>query len=213
MSRPTVNKALVILRNTGEIKVRRGAGTVVRSLPTIFRDAKKRYAARNQGTGAGEVEVSRHALKSSTTYREIGQATPPPAVAEILGLAEGELTLLRSRILYADGEPIQIADSYIPWRVAEGIADLFKENAGRGGSWPTGRRRHPVTRFAEDVTVRMPTDDEQRTLELEPTQPVFEICHVAYSHDHPIEVCMHVMTGHLWKLHYEWDDPTHEQDA
>lgn len=214
VSRPTVNKALVILRNTGEIKVRRGAGTVVRSLPTIFRDAKSRYAARNEGTGAGEVEASRHALKSSTTYREIGRTTPPTSVAEILGLAEGEQALLRSRVLYANGEPIQIADSYIPWQLAEGVPDLMRENAGRGGSY--GRLAdagHPVTRFAEDITVRMPTDDEQRTLELETTQPVFEICHVAYSQDRPIEVCLHVMTGHLWKLHYEWDDPTHEQDS
>ncbi|WP_212826932.1 GntR family transcriptional regulator [Catellatospora sp. TT07R-123] len=214
VSRPTVNKALTILRNTGEIKVRRGAGTVVRSLPTIFRDAKKRYVARNEGNGAAEVEVSRHELHSRTVYREIGKATPPAAVADILGLAEGEPALLRGRVLYANDEPTQIADSYIPWSLADGQPDLLRENAGRGGSY--GRLAdagYPPTRFAEDITVRMPTDAEQRVLELEPTQPVFEIWHVAYSHDRPIEVCVHVMAGHLWKLHYEWDDATHDQAA
>src|SRR5436309_1811967 len=57
VSRVTVNKAVTLLRASGDVKVRRGSGTYVRSLPRIRRDAKRRYAARGQGMGAGEVEV------------------------------------------------------------------------------------------------------------------------------------------------------------
>jgi GntR family transcriptional regulator len=36
---------------------------------------------------------------------------------------------------------------------------------------------------------------------------VFEILHVAYTaEDRPVEVCVHVMPGHLWTLRYGWDD-------
>lgn len=53
----------------------------------------------------------------------------------------------------------------------------------------------------------MPTPAEQRRLDLDASQPVFRIWHVAYTHkQRPIEVAVHVMPGHLWTLRYEWDE-------
>ncbi|GAB3152692.1 GntR family transcriptional regulator [Micromonospora sonneratiae] len=208
VSRVTVNKAIGLLRSSGDVKVRRGTGTVVRSLPRIHRDAQARYAARQEGTGAGEVEASKLNLNSRTEYRHIGKTSTPPAVAEALGLRKGEPSLLRSRVLYANDEPTQVADSYLPWSITKGCAALMEPNAGTGGSY--GRLAelgHGPVRFTEDVTVRMPNNDEQRILELDAAQPVFEIWHVAYTaEDRPIEVCIHVMPGHLWTLRYGWDD-------
>jgi GntR family transcriptional regulator len=211
-SRVTVNRAVGLLRSSGDVKVRRGAGTVVRSLPRIHRDAQARYAARQEGTGAGagEVEVRRLSLKSRTEYRQIGRSDTPPAVAETLGLPKGEPSLLRSRVLYANDEPTQIADSYLPWSITKDCKPLMRPDAGKGGSY--GRLAElgfGPARFTEDVTIRMPTEDEQRTLDLDASQPVFEIWHVAYTaEDRPIEVCIHVMPGHLWTLRYGWDDQT-----
>lgn len=207
VSRVTINKAIGLLRASGDVKVRRGVGTVVRSLPRIDRDAVRRYAARHEGTGAGEVEVRKLGYRSRTDYLEIGPVLPPAAVAKTLGLSRGK-ALVRRRVLYANDEPTQIADSYYPWAFAKQAPALLRENSGVGGSY--GRLAeigHAPVRFSEDVTVRMPTEPEQRTLELEPTQAVFEIWHVAYTaEDRPVEVCIHVMPGHLWTLHYRWDD-------
>lgn len=207
VSRVTVNRAISLLRSTGDVRVRRGIGTVVQSLPRITRDASSRYAARNLGTGAGEVEVTRLNLRSRTDYHEIGKTTPPAEVATILGLGRGR-ALVRRRVLYANDEPTQIADSYYPWSVAEQAPALLEPDSGRGGSY--GRLAEiglgPV-RFTEDVAVRMPTDAERRTLDLEPTQAVFQIQHIAYAaNDRAVEVCLHVMPGHLWTLRYAWDD-------
>lgn len=212
VSRPTVNRAITLLRSSGDVKVRRGVGTVVRSLPRIVRDAQSRYAARNQGTGAAEVEVTRLNLQPRTEYREIGKATPPARVAQILGLGRGK-ALLRRRVLYANDEPTQIADSYYPWSVAEECAALLQADVGQGGSYARLAEvgRGPV-RFTEDIDVRLPSEPEQKTLELEPTQAVFEIHHVAYTAGgDPVEVCVHVMPGHLWTLRYHWDDVSGDQ--
>jgi GntR family transcriptional regulator len=217
VSRVTVNRAVGILRSTGHVKVKRGAGTYVRNLPKIKRDAQKRYAARGQGTGAGEVEVREMNLQSRTDYREIGRATAPEHVVPVLALAKGDDVLIRQRVLFANDEPTQIADSYIPWSIAKGSKALLQANAGTGGSY--GRLEelgHGPVRFTEDVNVRMPSDAEQRTLELEASQPVFEIWHVAYTaDDRPVEVCIHVMPGHLWTLRYGWEDQptTQPEDA
>jgi GntR family transcriptional regulator len=208
VSRVTINRAITLLRSSGDVKVRRGSGTYVRSLPRILRDTKKRYAAREQGTGAGEVEVRSLNLQSRTEYREIGRVTPTERVAAVLHLPQDEETLVRRRVLYANDEPTQIADSYYPWSIAKDSKALLKEDAGKGGSYSRlADLGHAPARFTEDVNVRMPTDAEQRTLDLEGTQPVFEIWHVAYTaEDRPVEVCVHVMPGHLWTLRYGWDD-------
>jgi GntR family transcriptional regulator len=207
VSRVTVNRAISLLRSSGDVRVRRGIGTVVQSLPRITRDAKSRYAARNLGTGAGEVEATRLNLRSRTEYREIGKTTPPAAVAKTLGLGRGK-ALVRRRVLYANDEPTQIADSYYPWSAAEKAPALLEPDSGRGGSYSrlAAIGLGPV-RFAEEVDVRMPTDAEQRALDLEPTQAVFQVQHVAYAAgDRAVEVCLHVMPGHLWTLRYAWDD-------
>jgi GntR family transcriptional regulator len=98
--------------------------------------------------------------------------------------------------------------SYYPWSIAKDSEALLQEDAGRGGSYSRlAELGHAPVRFTEDVNVRIPTDTEQRTLELEGTQPVFEIWHVAYTaEDLPVEVCIHVMPRHLWTLRYGWDD-------
>ncbi|HEX6970528.1 MAG TPA: GntR family transcriptional regulator [Micromonosporaceae bacterium] len=211
VSRVTINRAIGLLRASGDVRVRRGTGTVVRSLPRIHRDAQARYGARDEGTGAAEVEVRKLSLKPRTEYRQIGRVTPPEAVAKALRLRKGEATLLRGRVMYANDEPTQIADSYLPWSLTKNCPPLLQPDAGTGGSY--GRLAelgHGPVRFTEDVTVRMPTEAERRTLDLEATQPVFEIWHTAYTaQDRPIEVCIHVMPGHLWTLRYGWtDQPT-----
>ncbi|MFI5910922.1 GntR family transcriptional regulator [Dactylosporangium sp. NPDC051541] len=208
VSRVTVNKAVTLLRASGDVKVRRGLGTYVRSFPRIMRDAKRRYAARSLGTGAGEVEVRKLNLTSTTKYREIGRVGSPERVAQILGLRKGADTLVRRRVLYADGEPTQMADSYFPWTIVKGDGSLLREDAGKGGSYSRlADLGYAPVRFTEDVTVRLPNDAEQQTLQLDANQPVFEIWHVAYAEgDRPVEVCIHVMPGALWTLRYDWDD-------
>jgi len=208
VSRVTINKAITLLRASGDVKVRRGSGTYVRSLPKISRNARRRYAARGEGTGAGEVEARKLNLASVTKYREIARVKSPERVSEILKLRKGEYTLVRRRVLYADGEPTQIADSYYPWSLVKGSAALQREDTGPGGSYSRlADLGYLPVRFTEDVAVRLPDDAEQRTLEIEAIQPVFEIWHVAYAEqDRPIEVCVHVMPGALWSLRYDWDD-------
>lgn len=208
VSRVTVNRAIALLRAAGHVKVRRGSGTVVRRLPMIRRDAQRRYANREQGTGAGEVEIRSMNLRSRTAYREIGRTKPPEEVAAALELKPREDALVRRRILYADDEPTQTADTFFPWAMVKS-SSLVNEHTGLdGGSYAVlaSLGIGPV-RFTEDITVRLATDEEQRLLDVEPTQPVFRIWHVAYAQgDRPVGVTIHVMPGHLWSLHYGWDD-------
>jgi GntR family transcriptional regulator len=214
VSRVTVNRAIGLLRAQGLVRVRRGAGTYVRSLPTILRDARTRYARRRLGAGAGAVEIADLDLQSRTDYTEIGQTVATPAVARALQLAEGADVLVRRRVLYANDEPTQIADSFYPWQLVADSA-LVQADTGVGGSYSRlADVGVAVVRFTEDVNVRMPSDRERSTLRLESSQPVFDVVHVAWTADRlPVEAAFHVMPGFLWTLRYDWDDPTHEPAA
>src|SRR5436309_2016549 len=102
VSRVTINRAIMMLRSTGDVKVRRGAGTFVRRVPKINRDAVARYAARGRGTGAGQVEVRELNRESRTEYQEIGKAKAPVDVARALKLSKSADVLVRRRVLFAD---------------------------------------------------------------------------------------------------------------
>jgi len=212
VSRVTINRAMGVLRSAGIVRVRRGFGTFIRAVPRVTRDAKKRYAARNQGTGAGDVEMRELGLTPRTEYTEIGQVAAPDEVASVFGIDEGAAVLVRRRRLFANDEPTQLADSYIPWDIAEGTV-LLNKDVGRGGSYTRlAELGHGPVRFTEEVTVRASTDDEAHVLELDGGQPVIYISHIAWdAHDRAVEVALHVMPGNLWRLRYDWDDPTADE--
>jgi GntR family transcriptional regulator len=207
VSRVTVNRALGLLRAMGLVQVHRGAGTFVRSLPTIVRDASRRYGRRSQGSGTGEVELTELNLRSHTEYPQIGRVPAPAVVARALRLLPGTDVLVRRRVLSADDEPTQLADSYYPWQVTACDA-LLREDTGVGGSYERlAELGWPVLRFTEYVTGRMPTDSERDRLRLAGGQPVFDVLHIAWTTgDRPIEAACHVLPCHLWTLRYDWDD-------
>jgi len=213
VSRQTINRAINVLRNAGLVRVRRGFGTFIRGVPQVTRDAKKRYAARNQGTGAGDVEIKALGLTPRTEYVEIGRVPAPPGVADVLRIEVDAPVLVRRRRLFANDEPTQLADSFIPWDIAEGAPELLKRDVGRGGSYTRlAELGHGPVRFTEEVTVRTATEDEAQLLELDGGQPVIDITHIAWdAADRAVEVALHVMPGNLWRLRYDWDDPTADE--
>ena len=122
LSRPTVNRALLVLRSEGLIRVERGRGTIVRSVPTIPRYATTRYARENRenagARGAFDTEITRLGFEPRSDLVQVGQVRPPADVATALALDHGDNALIRKRQMYAADTPIQLATSYVPWSIA-----------------------------------------------------------------------------------------------
>ena len=71
---------------------------------------------------------------------------------------------MRRRRYLADGEPMELATSYIPWELAEGTP-ITEANTGPGGIYARLEERgHELKRFSEEVASRMPTSEEVRAL-------------------------------------------------
>jgi GntR family transcriptional regulator len=106
--------------------------------------------------------------------------TPPPEIAERLGLKAGEKALIRRRQMYAGGQPMQLATSYIPWSFAEG-PQMVERDSGPGGIYSRlADVGHAPVRFTEEVATRMPTPEEARFLRLTDPQPVFNQFRTAF---------------------------------
>jgi DNA-binding GntR family transcriptional regulator len=120
VSRPTINRALLVLRSEGLIRVERGRGTIVRSVPTIPRYATTRYARENRehddARGAFDTEISRLGFEPRSDLVQVGRTRPPADVAPALALAPGDDVLIRKRHMYAADTPVQLATSYVPGR-------------------------------------------------------------------------------------------------
>jgi GntR family transcriptional regulator len=209
LSRPTINRALLILRGEGLIRVERGRGTFVRNVPTIPRYANTRYARERRelegARGAFDTEITRLGLEARSDLVQVGPVDPPADVAAALDLNDGEQALIRKRHMYAGDTPVQHATSYVPWTIAQGT-QLEQTDTGPGGTYSRlAELGHPVARITETVRVRPPTTEEADLLSLSDEQHVLAIFHTAYTaDDRPVEVTIHVLPPHQWELHYEW---------
>lgn len=213
VSRPVVNRALKLLRAEGLVRIERGIGTVVHEIPPILRSATHRYTqgAREQGQsrGAFATEIRSMGLTPRSDLVQLGPVTPPPDVADLLRFEVDEVAAIRKRHMFADDVPVQVATSYVPWSIAAGTP-ITQQDTGTGGTYSRlADLGYPVARFSERVSVRMPEGPEQAFLRLGEDQAVFVVHHVAWTAEHtPVEVTVHVMPVHQWRLDYEWEaDP------
>jgi GntR family transcriptional regulator len=206
-SEATVQRACDQLRSEGLIRPKSGRGTIVNPVPVIVRDAvgRQRRTVREEGGGRGafDAELRRLGLEPRSEV-ETGRASAPGEVAAILG-SEESAVVYRRRRMYASGEPIQLATSWIPADVAL-AAGAEQVDTGVGGLYSRlADAGYAPARFSESVRVRAVDDSEAEFLQMDADQRVYVITRVARAADgRPVEVCVHVMPAHQWELVYEW---------
>jgi GntR family transcriptional regulator len=206
VARGTVRDAMDLLRAEGLVRTEHGRGSFVRDRPPVRRLAHDRFARRHRerGRAAYLAELEAEGRRPEVQVLEVGRVKAPDEVAVWLQLAIGADVLIRRRRYLADGEPMELATSYIPWELAEG-SPMTESNTGPGGVYARLEDRgHRLKRFSEEVASRMPTSDEVRALLLQPGVPVFRVVRVAYDVDErPVEACDTVMAADRYVLSYE----------
>jgi len=206
VARMTARNALRLLQDEGLIVAEHGRGVYVRPRPPVRRLASDRFAQRHrkEGKAAFLIEAEQAEAHPDVDMIRVSTGRPPAQVAELLALAAGSKTVIRSRRYLLDGRPVETAVSYIPADLAAGTS-ISEPNPGPGGIYArleeTG---HTLERFTEHVSARMPTPDEARALALPPGVPVFRLVRTAYDTDgRPVEVCDTIMASDAYQLAYE----------
>jgi GntR family transcriptional regulator len=205
VSRPTVQKAIEILRSEGLIVGQQGAGWFVREKPAVIREGLPRLSRGEREAGRGcSLTDGANAGITMTSETAIRFEPACERVATLLGIEQGEETTVRDRVMYADGHPVQLAVSRLPRSVTRGTA-IERRNAGTGGTYArleeSGRM---LGRFEERITVRPVTPEEAAALKLPAGSPVLVITRVAYEKSgDPLEVNDMVLAGDRYELVYD----------
>lgn len=110
MSRPTVVRALELLKRDGWLESRQGYGTIVRGRPAVVEEKDRR----------GSAELTRDESRVPGRLVEVGRVAVPARVASVLGLPKRAKVLMRRFLVEEDGEPVELVSSYFPAGLIEG---------------------------------------------------------------------------------------------
>ncbi len=208
VSRTTVTLALKALKAEGLVSSGHGRGTTIRERPLVqvlasVQDASSRREARRLATFNAEIEAT--GRRPRQEVHEVATLVPPAEIAERLDLDAGERALVRRRRRYVDDEPVALADSYFPQTLVAGSAiETELDHIDRGVLQVLAELGHPVARFSDEVTVRMPSPDERRILRLDAGVPVLRVVRVAVGTDQrPVEVLDQLLAGDKHALYYD----------
>src|SRR5712691_5862799 len=156
IARPTVVRALRVLRQDGWIETQQGKGSFVRGRPALAGLETQR---------PGEDVLNRDESAESGELIDVGVSSPPLRVTTLLGLADGADVIARRRLARLDGEPSELVTWWVPATLADGT-DLATKNTLIGGVRAHLARRKGVRvdHVLEQVVARHPTGQEAKLL-------------------------------------------------
>jgi GntR family transcriptional regulator len=193
IARPTVVRALRVLRQDGWIETQQGKGSFVRGRPALAELASAR---------PGEEALNRDESRERGELVDVGLVTAPPRVAALLGVKDRERVLCRRQLVHAEGEPSEIVAWWVPAALAEGT-DLAGEEPVRGGVRAHLARRKGVRvdHVLEQVTARHPTASEAKLLRVGKTAAMLVLYAAARdASGKPVLVLEAVMPGDRHEL-------------
>lgn len=200
-----MREALAVLRAEGRVLPRQGVGVFVAERPPIRRRGHDRFLRRRRegGRAAYLAELATQGREARVEVLFVGALAAPDEVTALLGVDATELVLARSRRYPADGEPTELAVSYLPLGLAADTA-IAEVDTGPGGLYARLEEMgHRLDHFDEKVSARMPLPDERQALALGPGVPVIRLLRTAYSSDGlAVEVCDTVMAANRFVLTY-----------
>ncbi|GHH87128.1 hypothetical protein GCM10018793_61730 [Streptomyces sulfonofaciens] len=156
-SRPTVVRALSLLKQDGWIESRHGYGTVVRGRPEPS-EPRPRLGLR---------ACERIEAETPGRLVDVGHVRAPQRIADLLDVSKGAMVVRRRFLVEQDGHPEQVACSYFPKAMCQGarLADPGPLDEPLRAH-VEARHRIRYDHVKEHVTARRSTDDEADMLGL-----------------------------------------------
>ena len=211
-SRKTGRSALAILRSEGLITTGQGRRAVVRPKGqvgiTVTGSNYRKH--RSLGLPGFNAQALEQGQRPRQEIREVIRTPAPPEVATRLDIDDATEVVARRLTFLLEGIPVALHDGYFPADLAAGTA-IEQPHLIRGGVHaviedPAGPIHRHIARSVDEISGRMPTPDEARTLRMAPGVPVFRILRTVYdSEGRPVEVQDSVAAGDRHTFCFEVD--------
>ncbi|GGO77029.1 GntR family transcriptional regulator [Nonomuraea cavernae] len=207
VSRNTVRLALGELVNEGLVTRTPRRGTVVRDRRPLLIYPQRELEPQPTGEvrEAFAFAVSQEG-REPTQLIEVLTVTPVEEIASRLELADGELAVVRRRLRFVDGQPYNTNDSYFPRELVANSEIARPGDIARGANRVLEELGHEQMRVIDDISARMPNQEEAERLQLELGTPVVVYVRVGYDRaDLPVRVAVSVLPADKHLIRYELD--------
>ncbi|MCL7429487.1 GntR family transcriptional regulator [Streptomyces sp. YS415] len=202
----TIRKAMVEVRASGLVETRHGKGSIVKDRPPVRHRSSDRFrrSLRQGGKAAYLAESAQSGATAKVSVLYIGPMEAPEDVARRLGVPVGTQVLVRRRLYFRNGTPVETASSYLPWDVVKDIPELFAENPGGGGIYARLEDHgHEFAEFVETLQARPASKAEATELALSPGAPVVHLIREARTTAGlVVEVCDTLMAADQFVFEY-----------
>jgi GntR family transcriptional regulator len=204
VSNVTATKAIDLLKTEGLADTQSGRGTFVRSSRPVIRVDAYLTPTATGARATWQSEGQTQGFKATQEIAEVATVPGPIEITERLGLPADAPTVVRRRVLLADGAPVQLSDSYYPHDLAAGT-ELAQPHKLKGYTFGAlGRLGIELGHFHDEFRVRMPTPPETRALRLGKGTPVLRLLRTSFTTDgRPVEVADQILAGDRYVLAYE----------
>ncbi|WP_172387711.1 GntR family transcriptional regulator [Streptomyces sp. MNP-20] len=200
----TIQRALKLLKDEQLLVGKAGSGIFVRGTTQQVIDPASYMPPSPEGAAYSWItEATKRNQQGSTELLEVAESEPPAQVAEVFGLAQGGTAVMRYRLMLLDGEPAELVHSYYPADIARSTALAHRRRIKGGSPTLLAEMGFPPKDSVDRVSVRVPTPEEVRLLELPEDVPVLRTFRIVTTDTGlPIEVSVMVKAGHLYELQY-----------
>lgn len=170
MSRPTVVRALELLKRDGWLESRQGFGTIVRGRPEVVEQKDRR----------GRDALERDESSVQGRLVQVEQVPVPPRIASLLGVSKKATVLVRRLLVVQDGEPVELSSCYFPVDLVQGT-ELSVSSPLREGQRAhlEARRKVRFDHVTERVSARLPSQEEADLLGMPQDEPVLSVLVIA----------------------------------
>jgi GntR family transcriptional regulator len=209
-SRPTVRRAIALLKADGLVTTEQGRGAFARSKPHVRLLLSGENFRRHRGEGVSgfTAQVEEQGQVAEQRLLEVAWVAAPEGVVARLGVDRDARVAVRRRLFVVNEEPVALCDSYYPRDVADGTP-LAEQARIAGGAYGLiedvdGPIARQLQRSVDDLECRMPTQQEVEALKLAPGVPVVRILRTVYdSKGKPVEVQDTVAAADKHQFRYE----------
>jgi len=209
-SRPTVRRAVAVLKGEGLVVTEQGRGAFVRPRPHVrlLLTGASYRKHRDAGLTGFNAQVREQGQSPEQRIVDVATTSATTEIASRLAITEGVAVVARRRLFLVDGEPVAFCDSYYPAAMVEGT-EIAQPKKIRGGVHrviedPQGPIRRRVSRSVDELTCRMPTYDEAAGLKLPPGVPVVRVLRTVFDEeDRPLELQCTLAAADRHEFRYE----------
>lgn len=168
--------------------------------------ASARYLAPSErgGGDAWRAEAAAVGRRGTQEVVRAGEVVAPDRVADLLRVERGRDIVERRRVMYLDGEPCELTDTYYPLEIARGTALAGTAKIRGGAVRLLAELGHAGVLAQEEVVARMPSEGERAALGLDTGEPVLELSRLTLDRDgRPVQADVMVMPPRGQRLRYE----------